>query len=374
MAALSLLADEATTCLTERSATRLQQLIDTKGLVEALQKQQRQRWQSGRSKKQTAKQHDKQRGGADEVTDSQAPWMQRGASPPHRHIVGLDFGKVISGGANDEMATRLSGGDGGGVESRGGGNLWFTDRFLETLPVPGAVAGVRHIVRRLGAERVFIVSKAHGEGREKTLRWLEHRDIYERTGICRHHIFFTRTKPEKTPVCRFLGITAFVDDSPDVLRDMAKPPPPAGSGKSGGLRAIKASQAAAAAAAAAKEAVPTRLLLKAAGGLKEAQACERQRNDRWATPASHSAGEANSGFCSSSSSSSSSSTWRSIPCFRWSEVVAIITGTNAMQQHEDENGAICSEDFVVKEEAEEGEGGGVPEGDLEGGGRGSRGP
>ena len=103
MAALSLLADEATTCLTERSATRLQQLIDTKGLVEALQKQQRQRWQSGRSKKQTAKQHDKQRGGADEVTDSQAPWMQRGASPPHRHIVGLDFGKVISGGANDEI-------------------------------------------------------------------------------------------------------------------------------------------------------------------------------------------------------------------------------------------------------------------------------
>ena len=55
IAALSLLADEATTCLTERSATRLQQLIDTKGLVEALQKQQRQRWQSGRSKKQTAK-------------------------------------------------------------------------------------------------------------------------------------------------------------------------------------------------------------------------------------------------------------------------------------------------------------------------------
>ena len=112
-------------CLTGRDAKALQDLIDKDTLPNALAKKEKQRWRPPTGDKKA-----KKKGGIAVAASNE---------PLEPHIVGLDFGKVIGGGANDEAAAEEGGGQEGGVSNGAGGNLWFSDRFLETPPVPGAV-------------------------------------------------------------------------------------------------------------------------------------------------------------------------------------------------------------------------------------------
>ena len=41
--------------------------------------------------------------------------------------------------------------------------------------------------------------------------------FFKDTGIAEDHLHFCRTRPDKAPICRDLGITHFVDDRLDVL-------------------------------------------------------------------------------------------------------------------------------------------------------------
>ena len=125
------------------------------------------------------------------------------------HTVGIDFGKVICGSRNDE---------------EGDGNLFFSDRYLEAPMVPGAADGVAQLVQALGGRRVFVVSKARQRGRQRTCEWLAQHDFHGRTGLPRSHVFFCNEKEDKAVICAALGITAFIDDSVDVLTRMPKVP------------------------------------------------------------------------------------------------------------------------------------------------------
>ena len=55
---------------------------------------------------------------------------------------------------------------------------------------------------------------------QKTLRWLEHHDFYQRSGIPASHVRFCLERPQKADHCRELGITHFIDDRSDVLQHL----------------------------------------------------------------------------------------------------------------------------------------------------------
>ena len=198
-------------------------------------------------------------------------------------MVGIDFGKVISGGSNDGGDVGAAGADVGTDAVADAG--WFGPGYLDTPAVAGAEAGVRHLVATLGPEKVFIVSKARCEGRSRTMTWLEHTGFLRRTGLRREHVLFTHEKRDKAAVCGLLGVTAFVDDLPEVLGPMVG-------------------------------AVPLCLLLDAAAASPSkaagvASERERRREAHWR--AGKAWGGAPEGMC---------------PVFRWAEVCAIITGTH----------------------------------------------
>eukprot|EP00937_MAST-01D_sp_MAST-1D-sp2_P003586 g3586.t1 len=141
----------------------------------------------------------------DSLADAEAGAAQACA----RVVAGVDFGKVICGCRNDE---------------EGDASLWFGDGYLHAPAVPGAEAGVSRLVQELGARNVFIVSKARQRGRQRTLEWLAHKNFYHATGLARSHVFFCNRKEDKATICAVLGVTAFVDDSVDVLASMPDVP------------------------------------------------------------------------------------------------------------------------------------------------------
>lgn len=117
--------------------------------------------------------------------------------------MGVDFGRVINGGADqpgNEDTVFLH----GGIEA--------------AMSTPGAIGVFEilpRIVERFGG-RAWIVSKCGPKTQERTLRWLEHHDFYRRTGVPEGNVRFCRQRPDKAVHCRELGITHFVDDRIDV--------------------------------------------------------------------------------------------------------------------------------------------------------------
>lgn len=113
-------------------------------------------------------------------------------------ILGVDIGGVIIDRQNDRTDTSF-----------------FGPNFLLTTAVPGVVDQLKSLVDR-GFE-VHLVSKCGENVERKTRQWLAHHRFFERTGIDPARLHFCRTRPEKGPICRDLGVTHFVDDRLDVL-------------------------------------------------------------------------------------------------------------------------------------------------------------
>jgi hypothetical protein len=117
---------------------------------------------------------------------------------------GIDVGGVITDRqANDRADTSF-----------------LSDNFLNTTAVEGAFVSIAAIVASLGAKNVFIVSKCGSKVQDKTEVWLDHHRFFAATGMLREHKHFCRTREEKTPICKSLGISDFVDDRLDVLKFM----------------------------------------------------------------------------------------------------------------------------------------------------------
>jgi hypothetical protein len=86
---------------------------------------------------------------------------------PRRELpsVGVDVGGVliaIAPGATDTM---------------------FSGDHRAAAAVPGAFEGVATLVRELGADKVFIISKAGAGMAQRTLEWMEAQRFHECTGV-----------------------------------------------------------------------------------------------------------------------------------------------------------------------------------------------
>jgi hypothetical protein len=114
--------------------------------------------------------------------------------------LGIDVGGVIIDRTNDAEDTSL-----------------FGDDYLDASPVPGAFEGIRRLVDGPFAGAVFVISKAGPKIAGRTVEWLTHHRVFDRTGLRAKNVYFTRTREDKAPVCSRLGLTHFVDDHLDVL-------------------------------------------------------------------------------------------------------------------------------------------------------------
>lgn len=86
---------------------------------------------------------------------------------------------------------------------------------IATPGVDGAAEGVRRLVDAFEG-RVWLISKCGRRIQERSLRWLEAHDWWDRTGMDPSHVRFCRARPDKRGLCLDLGITHMVDDHPEV--------------------------------------------------------------------------------------------------------------------------------------------------------------
>jgi FAD/FMN-containing dehydrogenase len=117
----------------------------------------------------------------------------------------VDFGRVIHGGAAEY-----------GLED----TVFLSGDMTEALRTPateGAFEVLPRLVERF-AGRVWIISKCGERTEQKTLRWLDHHRLYERTGLPRGNVRFCRERADKAIHCAELGITHMIDDRLDVHR------------------------------------------------------------------------------------------------------------------------------------------------------------
>ena len=120
--------------------------------------------------------------------------------------LGIDFGKVI-------------------MEAVVGGRAdtsFLGSSFEQAMSTPaseGAIEAVTALVEAFQGA-VWIVSKCGPSVQNKTRGWLKHNQFYRQTGLDRENLRFCLKRNEKTPICRQLGITHFIDDRLDVLEPM----------------------------------------------------------------------------------------------------------------------------------------------------------
>lgn len=118
--------------------------------------------------------------------------------------IGLDVGGVIiDAAANDGTDTDLRG-----------------DNFMKATPVAGAYDSVRQLVEHYGADNIFIISKCGVVMEDRTRRWFVGNNFYTYTGFNPTNLYFCRTRAEKAPIAKRLGLMDFIDDRQDVLEYM----------------------------------------------------------------------------------------------------------------------------------------------------------
>lgn len=114
----------------------------------------------------------------------------------NKPVLGLDIGNVITGDMD--------------------GGVLFSDRYLNVPDIPGAISGAGEL-NRIFAGQVCLVSKCCGIVQVKTREWFAYHRFFDRTGINPNHIFFCEEWRGKSPICRHLGVSHFVDDRLEVL-------------------------------------------------------------------------------------------------------------------------------------------------------------
>lgn len=119
--------------------------------------------------------------------------------------LGIDVGGVITDRTNDNTDTSF-----------------FSDNFLNTTAVPGAIEVIARITReKFRKENIFIVSTCGEAIEKKTRAWLKHRNFYKLTGMEENQVYFCRKRQDKAGICASLGITHFIDDHLEVLGYLA---------------------------------------------------------------------------------------------------------------------------------------------------------
>lgn len=124
-------------------------------------------------------------------------------SPSHPRVLGVDIGRVIIADDTDTPDRRI-----------------FGERYLDAPEVPGAIDTIRGLVEAGDWRAIHLVSKCGLVVQGRTREWLEHHEFFPRSGLNPKDLHFTLTRQEKGVVADELGITAFIDDRPDVLASL----------------------------------------------------------------------------------------------------------------------------------------------------------
>ena len=113
-------------------------------------------------------------------------------------VLGVDVGGVIIDRVNDGTDTSF-----------------FGHNFLQTTAVPDVFDVLKSLSGRFS--KIVVVSKCGQRIQEQTLKWLDHQEFYQRTGILKSDVHFCRERRDKAGICERLGVTHFVDDRLEVL-------------------------------------------------------------------------------------------------------------------------------------------------------------
>ena len=70
----------------------------------------------------------------------------------------------------------------------------------------------------MGAENIFVISKARDKYIKKSKEVFEENKIYQVTGLFRHHMHFVHDYVDKRKICDKLKIDYMIDDSIKVIR------------------------------------------------------------------------------------------------------------------------------------------------------------
>lgn len=122
---------------------------------------------------------------------------------PREPRLGIDIGRVIINGP---------------AHPAGGDTAFFTgdeDTMLATPEMPGAIQAIARLVGYFQG-KVWLISKCGPRIQDRTERWLDGHDFYQRTGLPPSHVRFCRTRTDKRRHCEQLKLTHFVDDHPEV--------------------------------------------------------------------------------------------------------------------------------------------------------------
>ena len=117
--------------------------------------------------------------------------------------LGVDFGGVIT------------------ASGAKGQDTFFDVDYLNTPSNIGCFEVLGGLNKTKFENGIWVISKASSaEIQSKTRHWLEHNRFFEATGVTRDRLLFTAKRAGKLVVAQSLGVTHFVDDTPDVLENM----------------------------------------------------------------------------------------------------------------------------------------------------------
>lgn len=115
--------------------------------------------------------------------------------------IGIDIGGVIIDRIrNDESDTSL-----------------FGENYLNAFSVKDAFDAIKTLNAGVFKDQVFVISKCGQNIERKSREWLAHNKFPEITGVPMEKVHFCRTRAEKAPIAKELGLTHFVDDKLEVL-------------------------------------------------------------------------------------------------------------------------------------------------------------
>ncbi len=116
-------------------------------------------------------------------------------------VVGLDFGGVIVRHQSATLGEDTALPGGGGLELANAGVFEAVSRIVDAF-----------------SGKVWIISKAGIHMQERSLKWLDEVNFYNRTKFPPDHIRFCLTREAKKEICEELQVSYFVDDRIHVMQ------------------------------------------------------------------------------------------------------------------------------------------------------------
>lgn len=124
-----------------------------------------------------------------------------GRSPPKVRAVAIDVGGVICKraplGSNEDTL--------------------LGENWKHVQPQEGCVEAVALLVKTLGVDNVFILSKASDVMSKRTRAWLDYIGFFRSTGLPSAQVHFVLKREDKAILCQQMKIDCMIDDHIDVL-------------------------------------------------------------------------------------------------------------------------------------------------------------